>query len=113
MVDTTGDKRGNNTSSLNIHCWSREKTVCWILSDNEFYNLTQTMDRVGWYNFMEGKIPKEIIRLQEDYYRKSQFLKTVTFWGPQLVLKLLGIVRSQWLYRCEVVNKRDKDGQLK
>ena len=90
-----------------------DKTACCISSEKEFSNLTQTMDKVGWYNFMEGKIPKEIIRLQEDYYRKSQSLKTVKFWGPQLVLQLLGIVRTQWLYRCEVINKRDKDGLLK
>ena len=48
-----------------------------------------------------------------DYYRQSKSLKPVKSWGPQLVLKLLGIVRTQWLYRCEVVNKRDKDGLLK
>lgn len=83
------------------------------MSELEFLPLTQTLDDVGWCNFMEGKIPREIIRLQEEHYRQSQYSKTVKSWGPQLVLKLLGIVRAQWLYRCEVVNKRDKDGLLK
>ena len=49
-----------------------------------------------------------MVRLQEEHYKQSQYLKTVKSWGPQLVLKSLVIVRSQWLYRCKVVNKRDK-----
>ena len=71
------------------------------------------MDGVGWFNSMEGKIPIEIIRLLEQHYEESKSSKTIKSPGPQLVSKLLGIVRARWLYRYEVVNKRYKDGLLK
>ena len=52
-----------------------DKTARFIMSELEFLPLTQTLDDVGWCNLMEGKIPREIIRLQEEHYRHHNIQK--------------------------------------
>ena len=44
-------------------CGSSGISARSIMSELEFLTLTQTMDDVGWFNFMEGRIPIEMIRL--------------------------------------------------
>ena len=66
------------------------------------------MDAIGWFNFMEGEIPTSLCQQQESFHKSTASFFTIKTWGAQLVYRLLGIIRSQWLYRNEIVNKRDK-----
>ena len=50
-------------------CGRGDISVKSIMPEVEFLTLTQTMDDVGLFNFMEEKMPIEMIRLQEEHYK--------------------------------------------
>ena len=70
----------------------------------------KNLDAFGWFNFVKGKIHTSLYQQQESFYKSTASFFAIKIWGVQLVYRLLGIIRSQWLYCNEVVNKRDKDG---
>ena len=88
-------------------------TLSTILAHTKVSRLTKIMDTIGWFNILEGKIPKELMRMQAIHYTSSTSLFTIKSRGIQLVTSLLETLRAQWKLQREEVHKRDKDSLLK
>jgi hypothetical protein len=69
-----------------------------------------TQDRIGWRNFVEGKISKEWRILQSRHYLEIASRRSGDRWAEKLVTKLLELVHSMWKYRNSILHERDKDG---
>jgi hypothetical protein len=67
-------------------------------------------DRIGWINFVEGKISDEWRILQSRYYLELGSRRSGDRWAENLVTKLLELVHSMWTYRNSVLHARDRDG---
>ena len=48
---------------------------------------------------MEGRVTKHIHRLQEWYIASRFSMSTMDAWMQDIILKLLDITHSQWIYR--------------
>ena len=73
-------------------------------------SLSIAQDEIGWDNFLEGKVSNEICPLQATYLDTIPSDKIVTTWITGLISHLIKIIRSQWIYRNEIVHKRTADG---
>ena len=60
---------------------------------------------VGWKQFTEGMISKEILPLQEDYFLLGSATSTVNEWVQGPAIKLLEVTHGQWL--CHNVHVHD------
>ena len=85
-----------------------EVSATSLLQHNSLNSIVEIMNPIGWFNFMEGKIPISLYHHQESFYKSTASFFTIKTWGAQLVYRLLGIFRSQCLYRNEVGNKKNK-----
>ena len=72
--------------------------------------MTADLDDIGRDNFMESKAPRSLSTAQDVHYSQSSSLFSIQVWRSQLVYRLIQIVRAQWIYHCDIVHKRDKDG---
>jgi hypothetical protein len=69
-----------------------------------------TQDRIGWRNFVEGKISKEWRILQSRHYLEIASRRSGDRWAEKLVTKLLELVHSMWTYRNSTT--RTRQGRL-
>ena len=72
--------------------------------------ITTARDEIGWDNFLEGKLTSEIRVIYARYIGLPTSDTTVTKWITGLISSLLKTIHSQWIYRNEVVHKRNADG---
>jgi len=70
--------------------------------------VTQTV--IGWMIFTEGKIASQWQRLQQGHYECIRSDKSVKKWARGLVMELLQLTHSQWVYRNSIKHKKDQRG---
>ena len=58
-----------------------------------------SQDCIGWRRFMEGMISNEIVKLQKDFVDLKGCSMLLDKWVQGLVVWLLEVTHSQWLYR--------------
>lgn len=63
------------------------------------HRLAVSQDKIGWRNFMEGRITTEFGKMQQLHLLGSSSLLTTAAWTKTLVSKLLRITHSQWILR--------------
>lgn len=56
-------------------------------------------DRLGWENFIEGRICTSFFLLQQKWLTQSGSRWTISAWSRQFLAKILNITHRQWLYR--------------
>jgi hypothetical protein len=61
----------------------------------------EAQDSIGWRNFMEGKIAKELFSVQRRHLAGISSRTTPASWAKQVVSHVLHISHSQWLFRNE------------
>ena len=61
--------------------------------------IAESQDLIGWRNFMEGRISKFILPVQEAHLHASSSRLTSRMWMRALISKLLHISHAQWLLR--------------
>jgi hypothetical protein len=61
--------------------------------------MADNQDQIRWRQFMEGMVCKKICGIQEVYSMIKGAHTSAAQWTTGLILKLLEITHSQWLYR--------------
>ena len=76
------------------------------------YNLLiKYHDKLGWTNFIEGRVLTLFVQHQRDYLRDRDRYMTAETWVVGLMEHLIKIVHRQWLYRNATVHYTGKDGR--
>jgi hypothetical protein len=69
-----------------------------------FNAMGQSQDKIGWRQFLEGMISKEITRVQQQHYALSGSRMSLERWSSGLITPLLEITHGQWVYRNFIVH---------
>ncbi len=81
------------------------RTMADICSEHRYNGRYQGMaraqDAIGWRQFMEGMICKEIWAIQKTYTALSGLRTSAEKWTGELIMKLLEVTHGQWLY-CNI-----------
>ena len=67
----------------------------------EIRRFAEVQDSIGWRNFMEGKIARELFSIQRRHLAGISSRTTPASWAKQVVSHVLHISHSQWLFRNE------------
>ena len=65
----------------------------------EMQRVAASQDLIPWTSFMEGKLSKEIFRLQKHTLMASPSRLTLASWAKQLINQILQISHAQWIFR--------------
>jgi hypothetical protein len=68
-------------------------------------------DTLGWDNFLEGRIGKTLIDIQEAQLGVSDSKMHILTWASKLISHLLAITHSQWIYRNTKIHLRLVEGR--
>lgn len=61
--------------------------------------MAREQDKIGWQQFMEGMMSKQMLCLQEEYHVLTGEGPPTQKWASQLVCRLLEVVHGQWVYQ--------------
>ena len=70
----------------------------------------QLHDKLGWSNFMEGRLSVMWVEHRKDDIRKRKLTRGGDKWARGLMRRLLQMTHQQWLYRNATVHMKIKDG---
>lgn len=59
----------------------------------------KSQDKIGWRNFMEGRMSKHFFTIQRSHISHSTTLLTLRSWSRKFISSVLQITHSQWLFR--------------
>jgi hypothetical protein len=62
-----------------------------------FNAMGRSQDKIGWQQFLEGMISKEITRIQQQHYTLSGSRMSLERWSSGLIMRLLEITHGQWV----------------
>ena len=65
----------------------------------EMQRVATSQDLIPWTCFMEGKLSKEIFRLQQHSLARSPSRLTIADWSKKLISQILHISHGQWVFR--------------
>ena len=77
---------------------------------SRYYKLATHVDRLGWQNFTEGRIPCLFERVQCRYYEKHDSRRSSAKWSAELVDQIFKLTHLQWKYRNNYLKFRAHDG---
>ncbi len=69
-----------------------------------FQPMALSQDKIGWRQFLEGMISKEITNIQQQFYTVNGSSMSLEKWCSGLITQLLEITHGQWIYRNYVVH---------
>lgn len=61
--------------------------------------LAASQDRIGWRNFMEGRVSKHFYSIQQLHLTVGESYLSGDDWMKHFITRLLHITHSQWIYR--------------
>ncbi len=64
----------------------------------------QSQDKIGWRQFLEGMISKEITGIQQQHYALRGLRMSMERWSSRLITWLLEITHGQWVYPNFIVH---------
>ena len=70
--------------------------------------LAKSQDKIGWRNFMEGRISKEFFKMQEVYLTLGCHKLNGEQWVKQCIGKILHITHSQWIFKNFTLHDKQK-----
>ncbi len=76
----------------------------------ELYDFACDHDKLGWDNFMEGRICKSLFQLQAQTLIDKSSNWTIKSWSCQFIKRVLHITHRQWLYRNARIHIKLADG---
>ncbi len=76
----------------------------------ELYDFACDHDKLGWDNFMEGRICKSLFQLQAQTLIDKSSNWTIKSWSCQFIKRVLHITHCQWLYRNARIHIKLADG---
>ena len=74
--------------------------------DNTLTSAIQNQRTIGWGNFLRGFISKDWIRIQDEYYSITSFVKNfnIHLWTNKIIEATILIAHKLWRERCEIIN---------
>ena len=88
---------------------SKTMSDCLHIDDHDLQLLASIHDRLGWDNFVEGRICSMYIQVAaSSFHERSRF--TPSSWGMELIKLLLTATHKQWLFRNHHVHFAKLDG---
>ena len=72
----------------------------------EFMEAAKDIDKLGWDNLLEGRIPSSLVRLQHTYLLRNNSYWKIRTWSSHLIQHLLNVTHRQWLYRNAKIHIR-------
>ena len=88
----------------------KDTTTLTTILDGSLPELGISQDNIGWHNFTEGKLSLHFNNIQHIHYTSTDSKRNSISWVSGLIKRLLLIIHDQWVYRNDIVHKRDKDG---
>jgi hypothetical protein len=89
------------------------RTMAEICSDHgydgRYQEMARAQDAIGWWQFMEGIICKEIWAIQKIYTAFCGSQTSAEKWMGELITKLLEVTHGQWLYHNIQVHDKVSD----
>ena len=70
----------------------------------------QEQDRLGWMNFLEGRISCKWRECQAEYYLLNRSRQTARTWVEGLISNFLVVIHKMWTARNKVIHARDEQG---
>ncbi len=67
-------------------------------AQERFKAMGRSQDKIGWRQFLEGMISKEITGIQQQHYALSGSRLSLERWSSGLITRLLEITHRQWVY---------------
>ena len=72
----------------------------------EMRQVGNTLDRIGWRNFTEGKVSTRLLQMQQEHLRGAWLRRTIASWTKGFLDQLLSISHTQWI--CRNLTKHHK-----
>jgi len=91
----------------------RERSMTWDFRTDcnaQVIGVAEIQMKIGWMNFMEGKLASQWQELQKGHYERICSDKSVKKWARGLVMELLQLMHSQWVYRNSIKHKKNRRG---
>ena len=82
-----------------IKCRGEVKFVDLGPMSPTMHAIAESQDRIGWRNFMEGRISTKITSLQRNHLILSNSRLPIKSWSSRFISMLLHITHSQWIFR--------------
>ena len=76
---------------------------------SRYYRLATHVDHLGWQNFTEGRIPRQLERVQCRYYHKIESRRSSQKWAAELIDQIFKLTHLQWKYRNSYLKYRAND----
>ena len=70
--------------------------------------IAEEQDAIGWTNFMEGRVTRQIRDMQTMYMGNLDAAYTVDHWTRYFVRKLMGLSHETWLARNLMKHRKTK-----
>ena len=83
---------------------------CDFLPD-EYHLLVKHHDRLGFKNFVEGRMCSIFVQLQHDHLQSIETYKTAETWASGLIERLIKITHRQWLHRNAKLHFKTPNGR--
>ena len=100
------------TQSILTYLWlkgrKRMTEVCAHLP--ALSSFARDHDRLGWNNFIMGRISISLFEVQKAHLRQSQSRLSISSWACQFTQRILAIPHQQWLYRNARIHIRLIEG---
>ena len=79
------------------------RNVRWLSSYDHLMSdkmkvVAPDLDRIGWRNFMEGKVAKSVFALQAKALQGVHGAPGIRTWSKQFIDRVLHISYSQWIF---------------
>ena len=84
-------------------------TDCLTLP-SKFTLLAEFQDKLGWDNFLEGRITSLMVEEQRLHITQCGTVFTADSWATNMIERLLGITHRQWIYQNARVHLEKLDG---
>ena len=75
---------------------------------SEMMSLARSQDVIGWRNFMEGRVSREFVDMQNIHLRLGCHRINGEQWVRQFISKILHITHSQWIFRNFTLHDKQK-----
>jgi hypothetical protein len=96
------------TTSLEVYLLHRGRHTMKTICDQfpTLQRFAQDHDRLGWENFIMGRISTTLFHLQSNYLQQIRSNLSMKSWSCQFIQKVLNITHRQWLYRNACIHIR-------
>ena len=95
--------RARNTSTMVESCpWT---------THSKYGVLAEYHDKLGWQNFIEGRLLSYYVDIQRSYLATQKTYLTAEGWGKGIIEQLLRITHKQWLLRNSLMHHKCADGR--